>query len=177
MQFSRRVAPAGPGSGGVAEIRTAMGSRAGALGIALVALLSLGGLACSGTPKPVEACLVITSGTNLHTYDGQPHVLPLYIYALSSSLEFQQMDVTTLLGSDMKPDGVVGGPLELIVAPDQVVEFREALDPKTTQIGIVADYYRQANDPPGQRKVVVEAGCGMFGTPSVRLTPTDLLVE
>ncbi len=65
----------------------------------------------------------------------------------------------------------------MIVAPDQVVEFREALDPQTTELGIVADYYRTANDPPGQRKVIVGASCGMFGSPKVRLTPTDLLVE
>ena len=133
--------------------------------------------ACSGTPKPVEACLTITSGTNLHTYDGQPHVLPLYLYALSSSLAFERMDVATLLAGDERPEGVVGGPLELIIAPDQVVEFREALDPQTTQLGVVADYYRRASDPPGQRKAVVPASCGWFGSPAIRLTPTDLLVE
>ncbi len=132
---------------------------------------------CAGAPKPVEACLTITSGANLHTYDGQPHVLPLYIYALSSSLSFERMEVSTLLAGDEKPEGVVGGPLELIIAPDQVVEFHEALDPQTTQLGILADYYRTESDPPGRRKAVVEADCGMWGNPSVRLTPTDLLVE
>ncbi|MEM7412547.1 MAG: type VI secretion lipoprotein TssJ [Myxococcota bacterium] len=133
--------------------------------------------ACGGPPKPVESCLTITSGTNLHTYEGQPHSLPLYIYALSSSIEFEQTDISTLLAGDDTPEGVVGGPLELIVFPDQVVEFREALDPRTIQLGIVADYYRSANDPPGQRRAVVPAKCGTFGSPAIRLTPTDLLVE
>src|SRR5262245_53504819 len=108
-----------------------------------------GALACASAPEPVEACLKIKAGPNLHTYDGQPHVLPLYSSALGSTLGFERMDVTTLLAGDAKPDGVVGGPLEVIVAPDQEVEFHEALDPKTTHLGIVADYYRAANDPPG----------------------------
>ena len=132
---------------------------------------------CSGTPKPVEACLTVTSGTNLHTYDGQPHVLHIYIYALKSSLEFNQKDVSAILSSGELPEGVVEGPLELKVAPATVVEFSEALDPETTEIGIVADYYRRPDDPPGSRKVVVPANCGMFGTPKIRLTPTDVLVE
>ena len=145
------------------------------LGSLLVACAIAAG--CSGTPKPVEACLTVTSGTNLHTYDGQPHVLHLYIYALKSSLEFNQKDVTTILSSGKLPEGVVDGPLELTVAPATVVEFSEALDPETTEIGIVADYYRRPDDPPGSRKAVVPASCGMFGSPKIRLTPTDLLVE
>jgi predicted component of type VI protein secretion system len=139
--------------------------------------VALIGAGCAGAPKPVEACLRITSGTNLHTYDGQPHVVPLYIYALKSSLEFKQLDVQTLLAGDTRPAGVVEGPLELIIAPDSVVEFREALDPETLELGIVADYYRGPDDPPGSRKVVVRAKCGWFGTPKIRLTPTDLLLE
>lgn len=154
-----------------------MRRRAGATALACAAAAAGAVLGCGGPPKPVEACLTITSGTNLHTYDGQPHVLPVYIYALSSSLEFEQMDVSTLLAAEQMPEGVVGGPLELIVAPASVVEFREALDPQTTELGIVADYYRSSHDPPGSRKAVVPASCGIFGGASIRLTPTDLLVE
>lgn len=146
-----------------------------AAGLALAALVAAVG--CAGAPKPKEACLRVTSGPNLHTYDGQPHVLQLYIYALKSSLEFRQMDVQTLLAGDSKPAGVVEGPLELVVAPDSVVEFHEALAPETQELGIVADYYRGPNDPPGSRKLVVKATCGWFGTPKVRLTSTDLLRE
>ena len=145
--------------------------RAGVLGVVVA------GIACGGTPKPVEVCLTITSGTNLHTYEGQPHSLHLYLYPLETALEFEQADISMLLAGDDTPEGVIGGALELTIFPDQVVEFREALDPRTRQLGIVADYYRSANDPPGQRKAVVPAACGMFGSPAIRLTPTDLLVE
>jgi predicted component of type VI protein secretion system len=145
-----------------------------AFGLGAVILTAVG---CSGRPKPVDACLEIISGTNLHTYDGQAHVVPLYIYALQSSLEFREMDVQTILAATDPPEGVVQGPLELIVAPDSVVEFREVLAPGTVELGIVADYYRGPDDPPGSRKAVVKAKCSMFGTPKLRLTPTDLLVQ
>jgi len=155
-----------------------MGDELSRIGIAVGAVVALGAaVGCSGAPKPVDACLVITSGTNLHTYDGQPHVVPLYIYALQSSLEFKEMDVQTILAASDLPEGVVQGPLELIVAPDSVVEFREVLAPGTVELGIVADYYRGPDDPPGSRKAVVKAKCSMFGTPKLRLTPTDLLVQ
>jgi type VI secretion system VasD/TssJ family lipoprotein len=143
-----------------------------ALGIA-----AAGTAGCASSPEPVEACLTIVPSENLHTYDGQPHVLPLYVYALGSTLGFERMEVSALLAGDQKPEGVVAGPLELIVYPGQVIEFHEVLDPQTQQLGIVADYYRSPADPPGVRKVVVPADCGMFGNPQVRLTPTDILVE
>jgi type VI secretion system VasD/TssJ family lipoprotein len=145
--------------------------------LAPLALAAAAVFGCAGAPKPVEACLTITPSEKLHTYDGQPHVLPLYVYALGSTLGFERMEVSALLAGDEKPEGVVGGPLELIVYPGQVIEFHEVLDPKTTQLGIVADYYRAPSDPPGTRKVVVPADCGMFGNPSIRLGPTDILVE
>jgi type VI secretion system VasD/TssJ family lipoprotein len=147
------------------------------LGLGLLVFAAAAAAACAGAPKPVEACLTITPSDKLHTYDGQPHVLPLSIYALSSTLAFERMDISALLAGDQKPDGVVGGPLELLIYPGQIVEFHEVLDPQTTQLGIVADYYRRPSDPPGTRRVVVPADCGMFGNPQVRLTPTDILVE
>jgi type VI secretion system VasD/TssJ family lipoprotein len=147
------------------------------LGLGLLVLAAAAAVACAGAPKPVEACLTITPSDKLHTYDGQPHVLPLSIYALSSTLAFERMDISALLSGDQKPEGVVGGPLELLIYPGQIVEFHEVLDPQTTQLGIVADYYRRPNDPPGTRRVVVPAECGMFGNPQVRLSPTDILVE
>src|SRR6185503_14557966 len=50
--------------------------------------LAIAALGCAGAPEPVEACLKITPSENLHTYNGQPHVLPIYVYSLSSSLAF-----------------------------------------------------------------------------------------
>ena len=147
------------------------------LGLGLLVLAAAAAAACAGAPKPVEACLTITPSDKLHTYDGQPHVLPLLIYALSSTLAFERMDISALLSGDQKPEGVVGGPLELLIYPGQIVEFHEVLDAQTTQLGIVADYYRRPNDPPGTRRVVLPAECGMFGNPQVRLSPTDILVE
>ena len=149
----------------------------GAIGCVAVLTAAALGFGCAGNPKPVEACVQITSGTNLHTYDGQPHIVHVYFYALKSSLEFRQMDVQTLLAGIETPAGVVEGPLELIVAPNSVVEFREALDPDTVELGIVADYFRGSDDPPGRRRGVVKATCGLFRKPKIRLTPTDLLVE
>src|SRR5262249_11737901 len=133
-------------------------------------------LGCAGPPKPVEACLTIQPSEKLHTYDGQPHVLPVYVYALGSTLGFERMEVSALLSGE-KAEGVVGERLEVIVYPGQKIEFHEVLDPRTKQIGVVADYYRSPNDPPGTRKVVLPADCGMFGNPSIRLTATDILVE
>jgi predicted component of type VI protein secretion system len=143
----------------------------------MAAVLGVVALACSGAPKPVEACARITSGANLHTYDGQPHVVHVYFYALNSSMEFRQRDAQSLLAGADPPAGVVGGPLEMIVGPNSVKEFREALHPETAELGIIADYYRGPDDPPGTRKAVVKATCSLFGKPKIRLTPTDLLVE
>jgi type VI secretion system VasD/TssJ family lipoprotein len=147
--------------------------RLGSLALALAAAAG-----CAGAPKPIEACLTINPSEKLHTYDGQPHVLPVYVYPLASVLGFERMEVSALLTGEQKPEGMVGEkPLELIVYPGQKIEFHELFDAKTTQLGIVADYYRSPSDPPGTRKVVVPADCGMFGNPSIRLTPTDILVE
>jgi type VI secretion system VasD/TssJ family lipoprotein len=145
--------------------------------LATLALAAAAAPGCAGAPKPIEACLTIIPSEKLHTYDGQPHVLPLSIYALSSTLAFERMEVSALLSGDQKPEGAIGGPLELLVYPGQKIEFHEVLDPQTKQLGIVADYYRSPSDPPGRRRVVVPAECGMFGNPEIRLTPTDILVE
>ena len=145
------------------------------LALALVVALAIA-LGCAGTPSR-RGLPDDHFRPQSHTMTGSPTLPAAVRLRAQLGARFERMEVSTLLAGDEKPEGVVGGPLELIVAPDQVVEFHEALDPQTTQLGIVADFYRTASDPPGQRKVVVEAGCGMFGNPSIRLTPTDILVE
>src|SRR5438093_12727033 len=95
--------------------------------LAPLAIAAAAGSGCAGAPEPVEACLRITPSEKLHTFNGQPHVLPIYVYSLSSALAFERMEVPALLANDQKIEGVVGGPLEVMVYPGQVVEFHEVL--------------------------------------------------
>ena len=139
-------------------------------------VLCLAWVGCAGLTKPVPACLSVTSGPALNTYDGQPHVVVLSIIALESTLGFEDADVRDLLENSGRVAGVVGPRLELTLAPSETRTFRESMPPTTQKLGIVADYYRAQDDPPGNLKAVVKATCGWFGTPKLVLTPKDLLV-
>jgi type VI secretion system VasD/TssJ family lipoprotein len=132
---------------------------------------------CSSTPKPVEACLRVNASPNLNLYDGQPHVVTLYLFPLSSTVGFEQTGVGDLLGG-ATPPGVEGSPVHVLIAPgESKKKFEDFFPSSTTQIGVVADYYRSPVDPEGVRRQIVPARCGWWRKPKLRLSAKDLYRE
>jgi predicted component of type VI protein secretion system len=143
----------------------------------LAAGLALASLACggSGVPEPLDACLSFTASSNLNLYDGQAHVVTLYLYPLVGTLGFEQASVTDLL-EGASPPGVAGPPVAITVGPGEERAMQEAFPATAIYMGIVADYYRGPGDSEGTRRAIVPAKCGWFA-PAVTLSPTDLLVN
>jgi type VI secretion system VasD/TssJ family lipoprotein len=138
-------------------------------------LLSLVLVACGGTPKPAAFCMDIQASPDLNLYDGQPHVVVLYVFPLKSQSDFQRLTADELLGGVTAPG--IDPPRQITVAPGQRVPFEETLPPMTTQVGLVADYYRRPGDPEGTRRAVVAADCAMFGRTSVTLSAREMAVQ
>lgn len=145
-------------------------------------LLVLLGSACwlgacgGGVPEPVRACLTVQASPNLNLYEGQPHAVTLYLFPLTGTLGFEQVSVPELIGG-LVPPGAAGAPIPITVAPGEQRAFEEALPAAAVYVGIVADYYRDAGDEEGTRRVVVPARCGLFSETKIALSPHDVLVE
>jgi len=132
-------------------------------------------LSCKTLPYK-EVCLELRASPNLNLYDGQPHVVNVYIFPLSSSQGFKKTSVEDLL-DDARPPGVVSAPVNITVAPGQEeIEFEDTFPPNTVQLGVLADYYREEGDIRGQRKLVVEARCGRKA-PKLLLSPKDISLD
>ena len=143
-------------------------------GVALALLLATG---CASATKPRKGCLKISASPSLNLYDGQPHALTVYLFPLASSMGFEQASVPDLLAGETPP-GVVSKPVHLTVAPGEEKRRFEDLFPATTsQLGVVADYYRSPGDPEGTRTQVVPARCGWLRTPSLVLTSKDVYLK
>jgi type VI secretion system VasD/TssJ family lipoprotein len=151
-----------------------------AVGVALLIATGMEGCkSCNDVPpKPyAEVCFTLNAGANLNFYDGQSHVVVLYVYPLDSALAFDAANVEDLVGGSGL-SGALGKPRELTVAPNQEIAFNEQFPLNTTHIGLVADYYRAPGDPPGTRKASLAAKCPEEGPrPMVALTARDLLVK
>jgi type VI secretion system VasD/TssJ family lipoprotein len=130
-----------------------------AVAAGVLALLCLPG--CASRGRPAKACLVFSASDNLNLYDGQPHALTVYLYPLASGQGFEQANVDDLLGG-ATPPGVLAPPSPITIAPgEEKRSFEDLFPSQTTQIGVVADYYRAPGDPEGTRTQVVPARCGM----------------
>lgn len=129
--------------------------------------------ACASSNKPVEACVIFSASSNLNLYDGQPHALTVYLYPLASSQGFQQANVDDLLGG-ATPPGVLAPPSPITIAPgEEKRSFEDLFPSQTTEVGVVADYYRAPGDPEGTRTQVVPARCGMR-KPKLALSAKDI---
>jgi type VI secretion system VasD/TssJ family lipoprotein len=135
-------------------------------------------LACSKPPPPTatQVCFTLNASPTLNYYDGQSHVVVLYVYPLESALAFDAANVEDVLGGGALA-GAVGKPREITVAPGQQVTFDEQFSLATTHVGLVADYYRAPGDPPGTRKASIAAKCAKENRPTVVLSARDLLVK
>jgi type VI secretion system VasD/TssJ family lipoprotein len=127
---------------------------------------------CGGAPGPVSFCMDVQASSDLNFYDGQPHVVALYIYPLRSQADFQNLTVEELLGEASAPG--MDPPRQITVGPGQTLPFEDVLPPMTTSVGLVADYYRRPGDPEGSRKLVLAAECGRFGRQAVTLSAREL---
>lgn len=142
----------------------------------LAALCGGLGACAGGAPEPARACLTVQASPNLNLYEGQAHAVTLYLFPLTGTLGFEQASVPELIGG-LTPPGAAGSPIPITVAPGEKREFEEALPPAAVHVGIVADYYRDAADEEGVRRVIVPAQCGWFSETHVTLSPHDVLVE
>lgn len=144
-------------------------------GLALVLALVT---ACGGAkmPEPREVCLEVQASPNLNLFDGQAHAVTIFLYPLISPLGFQQASVQDLLDG-ASPPGVAGPPVSITVGPGERRSFQEAFPQTSAYMGIVVDYYRGPSDPEGSRRAVVPATCGWFSSPTITLSPQDLLVN
>jgi type VI secretion system VasD/TssJ family lipoprotein len=141
-----------------------------ALCLAVTMLAPLVG--CASRGKPRKACAVFQASDNLNLYDGEPHPITVYVYALSSPAGFEQATVADLLEGDL-PGGVLQPPVPITVSPDEKRSFSEMFPAETSQLGILADYYRAPGDPEGTRTQVVRARCGLR-KPKLVLSPKDV---
>ena len=124
----------------------------------------------------MRACLNVEASPNLNLYEGQPHAVTLYLFPLTGTLGFEQASVPDLIGG-LTPPGSAGPAIPITVGPGEKRAFEEALPPAAVHVGIVADYFRDAGDEEGTRRVLVPAHCGLFSQTKVTLSPHDVLVE
>jgi type VI secretion system VasD/TssJ family lipoprotein len=120
--------------------------------------------------EALRVCLGIEASANLNLFDGQPHVVVLYLYPLQNSTAFQASDPRDLV-SGTKPLGLTGEPWEITVLPGQTLALDEPLPRDTSKVGIVADYYR------GPRRVVASASCDDSSGAKLVLSTSDARVE
>ncbi len=133
-------------------------------------ILAAGGCAGGGTPKKV--CATFYASENLNLFDGEPHPITVYVYALESASGFEQASVEDLLGG-AKPPGVLAPPVPITISPGEKFSFSEVFPAKTNELGLVADFFRAPGDPRGTLTQVVPARCGMR-KPKLTLSPKDI---
>ena len=134
-------------------------------------LLLAGLLGCFGAGnEPPELCLSIEASINLNLFDGQPHVVVLYLYPLQNVMAFRSTDAVDLLDS-ARPPGMTGDRWETTILPGDNQQVRETLPRDTQYIGVLADFYG------GPSKEIVEAQCPTFGRDTLVLTRSDLQIQ
>jgi len=138
----------------------------------LVLFVASSMIGCASRSQPKTACAVFQASDNLNLYDGEPHPITVYIYALSSPVGFEQATVAELLEGDL-PNGVLQPPVPITVSPDEKRSFEEMFPTDTSQLGVLADYYRAPGDPEGTRIQVIPARCGLR-KPKLVLSPKDV---
>lgn len=139
--------------------------------------LAVCGAACmGGALKPREVCLRIEAGPSLNLFDGEAHALNLLIYPLTGPAGFEGAPFDDLVAG-RGVQGATGPPMSLMLNPGEVREVREVFPPTTGYAGVVANYYHQGSDSPGNRRVVIEGKCSLFGMDEITLTARDLLVD
>jgi len=116
--------------------------------------------------------VIFFASENLNLFDGDPHPLTVYVYPLSSSAGFKQINVENLLEGE-RPAGVIAPPVPITISPGEERQFQEMFPTGTIQLGILADYYREPADPEGRRTQVVPARCGLR-KPKLVLSPKDV---
>jgi len=127
-------------------------------GFALLVLALPGCFGGGSSAEPERLCLEIDASKELNLFDGQPHVVVLHFYPLENATAFQATDVRDLIRG-AKPAGVAGESWQTVALPGQKLKLTEPLPPKTTQLGIVADYYH------GPSRVIVPTKCDSDARP------------
>lgn len=127
------------------------------------ALLGMGGSATS-------ACIDFTADADL------PHPVTLWVFALESTLKFEQEPIANLLNG-VKPKGVIEEVDTVTLgAGDTIPKRWDGIDARTQKLGVVADYLRRSSDPDGSLRQVVAARCMPLFTPRLHMKAGDLYV-
>ncbi len=125
---------------------------------------------CAGCPDIPEVCLNVEAGESLNFFDGQSHVVVLYLYPLKNESAFHALDVEDLLNG-VRPSGMTGQRLKYEILPGDDREIEEILPRDTGYVGILADFFS------GPRTQVVSQGCGSFGNSTILLSASDMHVK
>ena len=140
-----------------------------------VATLLAGAVLATACGTPGKACFDLAADVNAHFYDGQAHATVVYLYPLSNAIEFDQTTPQQLLNGYIPGGMEVREPTKVRILPGEARELEYEFPEKTTQVGVVADLYREQRDREGTRRLSIPATCGAFSTrPSVYVGPTDL---
>jgi len=129
-------------------------------------------LGCASTPKPRKSCIVLEASEELNFYDGVPHPVTVYVYALATPEGFEGARPDDLLVG-AKPAGVLQPPVPITVQPGEQHSVQELFPADTHQLGLLADFYRAPNDPMGSLTQVVPARCGLR-RPKLVLSQSDI---
>lgn len=128
--------------------------------------------AASDPEAEARACFALRASPRLNFFDGQPHVVRLSLLPLESRTGFDQSDEVGLISGE-PPNGAMGKPITMRIAPGEERRVNETLPKGARFIGIVADYYRAPGGEAGRRKLVIPVACSGGGN-VVGLLETEL---
>jgi hypothetical protein len=118
-------------------------------------------------PAPTSRPANVSASKRLNFYDGQPHIVDLWIFPLSSPLGFEASEVEVLLGGEA-PEGALGEPRRQVILPGAKRELELPVPAGARYLGVIADYYRASGRGAGARKATLEVACGE-GAPALAL--------
>jgi type VI secretion system VasD/TssJ family lipoprotein len=125
---------------------------------------------------PGKACFELSADRNANLYDGQAHSTVVYLYPLSSTLEFEQVPAQQMLNGRPPTGMLASAPVTQQILPGEKKSIEYQFPEMTKHVGIVADLYREQGDAEGLRKVAIPAACGMFSSPArVAVGPRDVV--
>lgn len=130
---------------------------------------------CASRAVQREVCAVFYASDDLNLYDGDPHPVTVYLYALETSEAFERAAVADLLEGELPP-GVLQPPVPITLEPGEKRSVEATFPATTHYVGVLADYDRVPGEDEGTRTQVVPARCGLR-KPRLTLTSRHLYLR